>query len=155
MACLFFGLRLTPAIKDIFDVDKFWKDELCKANVDRLFGCAYQSLSSARSGDWNAKISGLVGGHAYSVLRAVEHKGKRFVIIRNPWGQSEWTGPWSDGSKEWTAEWLEALPALGHVFGDDGQFVMECEFFFPFIPLLIAVLNWICRQGLFGMLGPD
>jgi hypothetical protein len=28
------------------------------------------------------------------VLRAVEAKGKRFVVIRNPWGDSEWTGPW-------------------------------------------------------------
>jgi len=38
---------------------------------------------------------------------------------------SEWTGRWSDGSKEWTQEWLEILPKLGHTFGDDGQFVME------------------------------
>jgi hypothetical protein len=68
-----------------------------------------------------------MGGHAYSVLRAVEHKGKRFVVIRNPWGDSEWNGPWSDGSAEWTPEWLSALPALGHVFGNDGQFIMECK----------------------------
>jgi hypothetical protein len=67
-----------------------------------------------------------MGDHAYSVLRAVEVKGKRFVVVRNPWGKSEWTGRWSDGSKEWTSEWLEAMPQLGHVFGDDGQFVMEC-----------------------------
>lgn len=71
-------------------------------------------------------VQGLIGDHAYSVLRAVEVKGKRFVIVRNPWGKSEWTGRWSDGSKEWTSEWLEAMPSLGHVFGDDGQFVMEC-----------------------------
>ena len=43
---------------------------------------------------------------------------------------SEWTGRWSDGSKEWTQEWLEILPKLGHTFGDDGQFVMECELLF-------------------------
>ena len=51
------------------------------------------------------------------------------MVIRNPWGFREWTGPWSDGSKEWQGEWLEILPELGHVFGDDGQFVMECEYF--------------------------
>ena len=73
------------------------------------------------------ELSGLHGDHAYSVLRAVEYKGKRFVIIRNPWGESEWTGPWSDGSKEWMeTTYKDALPALGHKFGDDGQFVMEC-----------------------------
>jgi len=74
-------------------------------------------------------VNGLMGGHAYSVLRAVEYKQKRFVIIRNPWGNSEWTGPWSDGSKEWTPEWLPALGVLGHAFGNDGEFVMECLFF--------------------------
>jgi hypothetical protein len=60
------------------------------------------------------------------VLRAVEYNGQRFVVVRNPWGASEWTGRWSDGSKEWTAEWMGALTALGHEFGDDGEFVMEC-----------------------------
>jgi hypothetical protein len=37
------------------------------------------------------------------------------------------TGRWSDGSKEWTPEWLDALQALGHTFGDDGAFIMEYE----------------------------
>lgn len=75
-------------------------------------------------------MQGLIGGHAYSVLRAVEVNGKRFVVVRNPWGKTEWTGRWSDGSKEWTQEWLEVLPKLGHSFGDDGQFVMECASYF-------------------------
>ncbi|KAJ6621556.1 hypothetical protein B0H10DRAFT_2017786 [Mycena sp. CBHHK59/15] len=115
--------------KDILDKDQFWNEELLKANKDRLFGCAYNSLDGSRSGDWGATINGLHGNHAYSVLRAVEVKGKRFVVVRNPWGESEWTGPWSDGSKEWTPEWLAALPELGHSFGDDGQFVMEYKDF--------------------------
>ncbi|TFK39591.1 hypothetical protein BDQ12DRAFT_61862 [Crucibulum laeve] len=120
---------LIPA-KDIFDIDKFWKDELLKANKDRLFGCSFPDLDKNRSGaDLPPSVDGLIGGHSYSVLRAVECKGKRFVVLRNPWGESEWTGPWSDGSKQWTSEWLEALPVLGHVFGDDGQFVMEYKDF--------------------------
>ncbi|ESK91527.1 cysteineproteinase, partial [Moniliophthora roreri MCA 2997] len=123
------GVSTFIPTNDIFDTDKFWTEELLKANVNRLFGCAYQTLNGTRSGNYSAKISGLVGNHSYSVLKAVEHNGKRFVIIRNPWGESEWTGPWSDGSKEWTKEWLDALPALGHVFGDDGQFVMEYKDF--------------------------
>jgi hypothetical protein len=100
---------------------------LLKANKDRLFGCAYQGLNTWRSGEWDAKISGLISNHAYSVLRAVEYNGKRFVVVRNPWGQSEWTGRWSDGAKEWTGEWMGALKVLGHEFGDDGEFIMECE----------------------------
>ncbi|KAF4594311.1 hypothetical protein EYR40_009114 [Pleurotus pulmonarius] len=119
------GVATIIPVKDILDTDKFWHDELCKANVDRLFGCSFDTLDTTRSGDLDANVRGLQGGHAYSVLRAVECRGKRFVILRNPWGKSEWTGPWSDGAKEWTAEWLAMLPEIGHVFGEDGQFMMD------------------------------
>lgn len=50
--------------------------------------------------------------------------------IRNPWGKranasmGEWTGPWSDGSSEWSPYWLEKLD---HKFGDDGLFWMSYE----------------------------
>lgn len=98
-------------------------------NKDRLFGCSFQMLNTPddEEGCEPPLVEGLFGSHAYAVLRAVECKGKRFVIVRNPWGKGEWTGRWSDGSKEWTQEWVEILPQLGHSFGNDGQFVMECE----------------------------
>jgi hypothetical protein len=34
----------------------------------------------------------------------------------------EWSGPWSDGSKEWTPYWMTKL---NHRFGDDGEFWMS------------------------------
>lgn len=42
----------------------------------------------------------------------------------------EWSGRWSDGSKEWNIEWAgELLKALDYEFGDDGDFVQEyCDF---------------------------
>ena len=128
---LFFsGVATYILTKDILDPDRFWVDELSRANKDRLFGCSVGAIDTSRNEqDDDVDVQGLITNHAYSVLRAVECKGKRFVVIRNPWGKTEWTGPWSDGSKEWTGEWLEILPELGHTFGDDGQFVMECEFF--------------------------
>ena len=51
--------------------------------------------------DVEAKLeSGLVKGHAYSVTGAVkvQARGKEvnLVRIRNPWGQKEWSGDWSD-----------------------------------------------------------
>lgn len=67
--------------------------------------------------------------HAYSIIRAVEYNGKRFVKVRNPWGKFEWTGRWSDGSKEWNGIWLHALEALDYNFGNDGEFIMECKLF--------------------------
>ncbi|KAJ7479666.1 hypothetical protein FB451DRAFT_163203 [Mycena latifolia] len=115
--------------KDILDPDKFWKDELLNANRDRLFACSFQGLSPTRNGNFNATISGLWGNHSYSVLRTLEYMGRRFLVIRNPCGQAEWSGPWSDGSKDWTPEWMDVLPILGHVFGDPGKFVMEYKDF--------------------------
>lgn len=114
-------------IKDILDTDQFWEEELLKANVDRLFSASYDKLDTTRSGKSFIAVEGLIGGHAYSILKAIEVAGKRFVLLRNPWGVSGWKGPWSDGSKEWTTEWLMRLPEIGHVFGDDGQFIMECK----------------------------
>jgi len=114
--------------KDILDKDKFWNEELIKANKDRLFGCWFKSLSGQRSGLKNAAVDGLVGNLSHSIVKAVELKGKRFVVLRDPWGDAGWDGAWSDGSKEWTKEWLDVLPQLGHSFGEKGQFVMECEY---------------------------
>ncbi|KAI5778455.1 hypothetical protein EDC01DRAFT_345403 [Geopyxis carbonaria] len=104
---------------DILDKDLFWKDELSKVNKGFLFA------GSVDDRPFKSEIGtrqGVIKGHAYSVLRAVEHDGQRLVLLRNPWGKVEWNGAWSDGSKEWTAEWIQRL---GHKFGDDGQFWMS------------------------------
>ena len=95
--------------------------------------------------------------HAYTVLKAVEFRGKRFLKVRNPWGNSEWTGRWSDGSKEWTKEWLEVLEYLDHRFGDDGVFIMEYEDFLTictaiertqlFDPSWIQSNHWLNVKG--------
>jgi hypothetical protein len=89
------------------------------------------------------KVNGLYGSHAYSILRVKECKGKRFIVLRNPWGASEWTGAWGDGSKEWVGEWLDVLKELDHVFGDDGEFVMECKFFRMFFLEFVSSLTLI------------
>ncbi|KAJ6589388.1 hypothetical protein B0H19DRAFT_1248934 [Mycena capillaripes] len=111
--------------KDILDKDKFWQEELLKANKDRIFACSFQGLNPTRNGDFDATISGLHSKHSYAVLKTLDFKEKRFLVIRNPSGQSGWDGPWSDGSGNWTPEWMDALPILGHVFGDSGNFIME------------------------------
>lgn len=68
-----------------------------------LLGCSIDITSSSDSEAITSQK--LVKGHAYSVTGAeeVEYKGDltKLIRIRNPWGQVEWTGPWSDGSSEW------------------------------------------------------
>ncbi|KAJ3564439.1 hypothetical protein NP233_g8293 [Leucocoprinus birnbaumii] len=119
------GVSSRLVVKDILDIDRFWEEELLRASADRLFSARFGELDTTRSGEDSIEVEGLVGGHAYSVLKAIEVAGKRFLVIRNPWGHSEWTGPWSDGSREWTPEWLARLPVIGHHFANDGQFLME------------------------------
>lgn len=49
---------------------------------------------------------GLVPGHAYSIISAKEALGHRLIQIRNPWGNFEWDGDWSDHSELWTPEMI-------------------------------------------------
>ncbi|KAH7333018.1 cysteine proteinase [Rhizoctonia solani] len=120
------GVSTIFHLHDILDEDEFWTEELMKVNEDRLFGCYIYKMPG---GDDEVTVNGLFAGHAYSVISAREVNGKRFLRIRNPWGKTEWTGAWSDGSKEWTSEWLALLPQLKHKFGNDGEFLMEYKDF--------------------------
>lgn len=112
--------------------EKLW-EELIKVGKDFLFSAS--SPSSSPYGNDSDALKGLALSHAYSVLKAVDEEdenGKKYrlILIRNPWGRrqnasiGEWTGPWSDGSREWTPYWLEKL---GHKFGDDGLFWMSYD----------------------------
>jgi hypothetical protein len=46
---------------------------------------------------------GLVSGHAYTLQQAKQTRtGHRLLCLRNPWGEYEWNGDWSDTSPLWT-----------------------------------------------------
>lgn len=76
---------------DILNKDYLWKEELLKVNETFLFSCA----SMANRNHLDRNETGLFTQHAYSIIKAVEVKGKRLCLVRNPWGKSEWKGPWS------------------------------------------------------------
>ncbi|KAM6977236.1 calpain-8 [Aplochiton taeniatus] len=69
----------------------------------------------------------LVKGHAYSITGAEEVHVRgtpvELVRIRNPWGQVEWSGPWSDDSKEWDAVLPDEKAKLDYS-AEDGEFWM-------------------------------
>ncbi|KAJ3475010.1 hypothetical protein NLI96_g12118 [Meripilus lineatus] len=118
------GVCSNIPLLDILDTNKFWDELLVQIRHSHLFGCYLPDLSSKRNGMVRA-VHGLIPSHAYSVLKAVNYQGKRFVLVRNPWGEGEWNGKWSDGAAEWTPEWAGLLEVLNHKPGNDGVFVME------------------------------
>ncbi|RXM98220.1 Calpain-3 [Acipenser ruthenus] len=77
--------------------------------------------------------TGLVKGHAYSVtgVEDIQHKETRvrLVRLRNPWGQVEWNGPWSDNSKEWATIEKHEKERLQQQSAEDGEFWMAFEDF--------------------------
>lgn len=49
-----------------------------------------------------SSITGLLPGHAYSLLAACAVGDHRLVRVRNPWGSFEWKGEWSNADTRWT-----------------------------------------------------
>ncbi|XP_040001854.1 calpain-9 [Xiphias gladius] len=106
---------------------------IMKKALDRgsMMGCSIEITSSAES---EAKTStGLVKGHAYSItgLEEVNVRGQKvqLIRIRNPWGQVEWNGPWSDNSREWNYVDRAEKTRILQNSRDDGEFWMEFEDF--------------------------
>uniref|UniRef100_A0A3Q2NV12 Calpain-2 catalytic subunit n=1 Tax=Fundulus heteroclitus TaxID=8078 RepID=A0A3Q2NV12_FUNHE len=95
-------------------------------NRGSLLGCSIDITSAADSEAITHRK--LVKGHAYSVTGAdqVEYQGDtvQLIRIRNPWGQVEWTGQWSDNSYEWSSVSSEDRERLTNR-SEDGEFWMS------------------------------
>ncbi|KAM8946984.1 calpain-11 isoform 2-T2 [Pelodytes ibericus] len=97
----------TGGVAEMYDLRKAPRDldRIIRRALERgsLLGCSIDITSSF---DMEAvTFKKLVKGHAYSVtgLKEVNYRGgqEKLIRIRNPWGQVEWTGAWSDNSSEW------------------------------------------------------
>ncbi|XP_014871749.1 calpain-1 catalytic subunit [Poecilia latipinna] len=97
----------TGGVTEMFELKSAPSDlfNIISRAVERgsLLGCSIDITSSS---DMEAvTFKKLVKGHAYSVtaVHEVMYRGNltKLVRIRNPWGEVEWTGAWSDNSREW------------------------------------------------------
>ncbi|XP_070590037.1 calpain-9 isoform X2 [Erythrolamprus reginae] len=125
----------TGGVGETFEVKKAPKNfyELLQRALKRgsLVGCSIDISNAAES---EARTpTGLVKGHAYSVtgIDEVNYQGQtvRLIRVRNPWGQVEWNGAWSDNSSEWDSLSPSEKQQLHHTALDDGEFWMKFEDF--------------------------
>jgi len=93
--------------------------------------CIKKGVScSAASGSGNENVkSGIVYGHAYAVLGCKKVGGTDLIVLANPWGRTEWDGPWSDNSSEWE-DFRNERQTITEQFGlagesNDGIFCMS------------------------------
>ncbi|XP_052000993.1 calpain-3-like isoform X2 [Xyrauchen texanus] len=128
----------TGGVTEYYEMNEAPKElyKIMKKALERgsLMGCSIESLVPARFETLTA--TGLVKGHAYSVTAVEECKQSklkrskvRLVRLRNPWGQVEWNGPWSDNSKEWETISKAEKEKLQQQNAEDGEFWMSFKDF--------------------------
>uniref|UniRef100_A0A2K6AI40 Calpain 5 n=1 Tax=Mandrillus leucophaeus TaxID=9568 RepID=A0A2K6AI40_MANLE len=97
-------------------------------------------LENLTAADMEARLAcGLVKGHAYAVtdvrkvrlghglLAFFKSEKLDMIRLRNPWGEREWNGPWSDTSEEWQKVSKSEREKMGVTVQDDGEFWMTFE----------------------------
>uniref|UniRef100_A0A4W5PXK9 Calpain-1 catalytic subunit n=1 Tax=Hucho hucho TaxID=62062 RepID=A0A4W5PXK9_9TELE len=120
----------TGGVTEMYELRKAPSDlySIVSRAVERgsLLGCSIDITSSQ---DMEAvTFKKLVKGHAYSVtgVDEVVYRGNmtKLVRIRNPWGEIEWTGAWSDNSREWESVDRSVRGRLQNR-SEDGEFWMS------------------------------
>ena len=102
--------------------EEFWQYLMERKNEKSLMGCSRKSNVVEAHVDYPEESgltgrTGIHGGHAYGILQIFELNNPkniksfhdpekdqkrpfhRLLVVRNPWGATEWQGPWSDQSE--------------------------------------------------------
>ncbi|XP_058149997.1 calpain-3 isoform X4 [Dasypus novemcinctus] len=125
----------TGGVTEFFDINDAPRDmyKIMKKAIERgsLMGCSIDTIVPVQ---YETRMAcGLVKGHAYSVTGLEETLFKdekvKLVRLRNPWGQVEWTGSWSDSWKEWRFVDKDEKARLQHQVTEDGEFWMSYDDF--------------------------
>uniref|UniRef100_A0A4W3GD10 Calpain 1, (mu/I) large subunit a n=1 Tax=Callorhinchus milii TaxID=7868 RepID=A0A4W3GD10_CALMI len=137
----------TGGVAEMYQLNKAPRDlySVIRKAVERgsLLGCSIDVSVwegwAGYTGGWGVCRS---HGRAGRATRGVDYRGRqvRLIRIRNPWGQVEWTGSWSDGSSEW--DHIGDDERDGMVNKEDGEFWMDfSEFLRQFSRLEICNLS--------------
>jgi len=130
-----------PTTKIFFDDDrtkadiesgKLWSFLVAMDQANNLITCSTAGQDKwTEGGGVPVGGPGLVSGHAYTLIQARNTSSKqRLVQLRNPWGDFEWNGDWSDESPLWTPKLKAELNFESNP--GDGKFWMAFEDFVHF-----------------------
>ncbi|XP_036300945.1 calpain-3 isoform X3 [Pipistrellus kuhlii] len=138
----------TGGVTEFFEIKDAPRDmyKIMKKAIERgsLMGCSIDTIVPVQ---YETRMAcGLVRGHAYSVTGLDETTFKdekvKLVRLRNPWGQVEWTGSWSDGWKDWSFVDKDEKARLKHEVAEEGEFWMSYDdFVYHFTKLEICNLT--------------
>ncbi|KAM5337255.1 calpain-3 isoform 6-T6 [Glossophaga mutica] len=138
----------TGGVTEFFEIKDAPRDmyKIMKKAIERgsLMGCSIDTIVPVQ---YETRMAcGLVKGHAYSVTGLEEATFKdekvKLVRLRNPWGQVEWNGSWSDGWKDWGFVDKDEKARLQHQVTEDGEFWMSYDdFIYHFTKLEICNLT--------------
>ena len=131
---------LSEAYTEHFEFSNFKDEEVWKKMEDSTKkNYAMTAGTIDENQTYDLEEVGLCYSHAYTVIRTytIETKrGKeRLIKLKNPWGNTEFNGDWSDYSKKWTADLKKQCDFSGEN-GDDGIFYMSFQDFFKYFFIL-------------------
>lgn len=116
------GLGFMLELKEDLPAEAVWRLLLSYSSQRFLLGCANNK---------DREICGIIPSHAYGILGMytvplLSGQTVPLMRLRNPWGNSEWQGEWSDRSPRWR----EISPAVKREIGwsddpDDGTFFIS------------------------------
>ena len=140
-----------PSTGHSFDEDTMFVVLKKYASSGCIMGAGTRGVDNTRKegrpGDRNdEKQTGIVPGHAYSILDVRSCFGHRLLKLRNPWGAFEWKGDWSDGSSMWSKHPLVRALIRPESFRkgsdkDDGIFWISWEDFLKYFSSIDVCLT--------------
>ncbi len=145
------GFSVERIFHEKVDKEKLWEKVLKADKSDNI-------MCTSTSENEGTKKVGLVENHAYTLIQArqMEFDGEqlRLLKIRNPWGNKEWNGRYSDKSDLWTPEKRDFFGAAEE--RDDGTFFIIYEDYLDFYTdTNICYIMYDCNVKNFTVAGND
>eukprot|EP00826_Nyctotherus_ovalis_P007192 TRINITY_DN1177_c0_g3_i1.p1 TRINITY_DN1177_c0_g3~~TRINITY_DN1177_c0_g3_i1.p1 ORF type:complete len:1170 (+),score=252.71 TRINITY_DN1177_c0_g3_i1:129-3638(+) len=115
--------------KQVKDKEEIWRR--VKLSDEKNYIMTTSASGPISSEDYER--AGLIKDHGYSLIDAKEfdYKGSkiRLVKLRNPWGDTEWNGAWSDKWSGWTPDLKRKAELIDK---NDGTFYMAFDDFMKY-----------------------